>query len=90
MRCDQCKHWLSNDEDWTAKAVGFRPCGGVMARWKIEDDASKDISLTDMEKRRASEREALRAARAYVQDGSEYRAVLFTGPDFFCALFTPK
>jgi hypothetical protein len=32
---------------------------------------------------------ALKAARAYLQDGSEYRAELFTAPDFFCALYSP-
>lgn len=31
--------------------------------------------------------DALREARAYVIDGSQYMAELWTGPDFFCAKF---
>lgn len=83
-RCDKCRHWRSADEhDWTSAAVGFRVCDAVRARWKIEDDASEKRSQSFQEIRQ----NALKASRAYVQDGSEYYAELVTGPDFFCALF---
>lgn len=88
MRCDQCKHWKPDDtEDWAAEEIGFRLCTAVRPRWKIQDEASELKIEGDAAELRA---EALRAARAYVQDGSEYLADLVTGPDFFCALFQQK
>jgi hypothetical protein len=96
VRCDECKHWKkdSDNEEWEAKAAGFGECLGVMERWRIMDDsvgprylASESDDEDDYIRRRG---EALKAARAYVQDGSQYRAELFTAPDFFCALFTAR
>ena len=81
MRCDQCKHWTTKTHDWTADTAGFGWCQAVRERWVIEDEASS--KRTDTETRIA----ALKTARAYVQDGSEYTAALLTGPDFFCALY---
>jgi hypothetical protein len=88
MRCDQCKHWKPIDE-WEALSAGFRQCMAVRERWEIQDEASSGIEWSYDEngeyiKRR---KDALAAAKACVQDGSEYRADLLTGPDFFCALF---
>lgn len=91
MRCDGCKHWKqqSDNEDWEAHGVGFGECLAVRERWRITDDAVKDMQYEydEASQFQTKRREALRTARAYVQDGSEYRAELFTGPDFFCALF---
>ncbi len=90
MRCDQCKHWKPEPDEfeWEAKEAGFRQCAAVRERWVIQDEAA------DLRKEHRSEeaylearKAALKAALAYVQDGSEYRAELFTTPDFFCALF---
>jgi hypothetical protein len=100
MRCDQCKHWKpEGTQDWTAERVGFGECLGVRERWRITDEAGcrsavKEYELgppleDGIEAALQQEDAALRAARAYVQDGSEYRAELFTAPDFFCALFAP-
>lgn len=90
-RCDKCKYWAKSDgHDWQAKGSGMNWCKAVRERWIIEDDASRDMKLASAD--RYSEytkarHAALREARAYVQDGSEYRAELVTAPDFFCALF---
>lgn len=85
--CSTCRFWSENEHDWTANSVGFRTCKAVRERWDIQDEASRGLEWdgegSAYEKARA---DALRAARAYVQDGSEYRADLVTGPDFFCAL----
>jgi hypothetical protein len=82
-RCDKCKHWASQDGfDWEAHAVGFGWCKAVRERWVIADEATAERIDG-----KAARQEALKASRAYVQDGSEYRAELITGPDFFCALF---
>lgn len=92
MRCDQCKHWkvASDNEEWEAKGVGFGECLAVRERWRITDEVSAALEYDseDGSKFQTARRDALKAARAYVQDGSEYRAELFTAPDFFCALFS--
>jgi hypothetical protein len=81
MRCDKCCHWDTPDQhDREAKSSGMRWCRPVRERWLITDEASRNIKLV-------SDHAALAAARAYVQDGNEYRAEFITGPDFFCALF---
>lgn len=98
-RCDSCKFWKDNEEDWEAKEVGFRICTKIEARWNIADAAS----TAALEKSRAAfgtkaheekriayesaETDAIKRARAYVQDGSSYRADLCTAPDFGCVLF---
>jgi len=62
----------------------------VRERWRITDEATANMAYDDADASQFQTRrkDALRAARAYVQDGSEYRAELFTAPDFFCALFS--
>lgn len=84
MRCDQCRHWQGDEHEWEAERAGFRKCEAVRPRWIIMDEAGEK-RVADVDQRV----EALKASCAYVQDGSEYRADLFTGPDFFCALFEP-
>jgi hypothetical protein len=81
MRCDKCCHWDKPDQhDWEAESSSMRWCRAVRERWLITDEASRNIKLV-------SDHTALAAARAYVQDGSQYQAEFITGPDFFCALF---
>lgn len=93
-RCDGCKFWglKPGNPSWEAGRAGFGQCAAVRERWEIMDEASSSYAGdTEAEEDKFSEMrvEALRKARAYVQDGSEYRAELFTAPDFFCALFAP-
>ncbi len=96
MRCDQCQYWDKEYIDWASKETNFGKCTAVQERWEIENQATLTFKEQgferprDWEKYLSLEREALKAARAYVQDGSEYRAELVTGPDFFCALFDAK
>jgi len=92
MRCDQCRHWNKQDaHDWEAAGAEFGECKGVRERWVITEEAVEGIEWDsdDTSPYVARRREALKAARAYVQDGSEYRAELMTAPDFFCALHKP-
>jgi hypothetical protein len=90
MRCDQCQHWSDASKEWEADSVGFRKCLSVKARWNIQDKASDGIEWDSNDESYyiRARTDALKQARAYVQDGSEYRADLFTAPDFFCALFS--
>lgn len=103
MRCSQCKHWKPDDgQDWEATRAGFRECSAVRERWRITEDAvggfekwpggpgvdwENDAGALAYKK---AQTDALKAHRAFVQDGSEYRAELYTAPDFFCALFDPS
>lgn len=90
-RCDACKHWATEEKfDWEAASIDFRRCMAVKQRWDIMDNAARRVYEGDddaYEARQRERMEALKASRAYVQDGSEYHAELVTGPDFFCALF---
>lgn len=70
----------------------------VRPRWEIADEASEQLAAetgmgqydSDEAEERFStvRRGSLSAACAYVQDGSQYTASLWTMPDFFCALFS--
>ncbi len=92
-RCDACKHWGSDQVDWLADSIGFRHCTIIRPRWDIQDDIEPRSEPDDEaagDNWIAARKEHLRATRAYVVDGSEYRAALWTGPDFSCALFEEK
>lgn len=92
-RCDQCANWkIDDDHEWEARSVGFRKCAAVRPRWVIQDEASDKVAYGPGREDAyiKSRRDALLAARAYVQDGSEYRAELMTGPDFSCPLFRQR
>lgn len=88
-RCDQCKHWGSDEVSWEAQGSGFKHCTAVRPRWKIQDEVRPKDHPDFLENEWIAARiAALIKSRAYVEDGSEYRALLWTAPDFFCALFT--
>lgn len=85
-RCENCRHWGRVAETgWEAEEVGFHHCDAIRERWVIEDEGAERYA-TDGDEWIRQRADALRAARAFVVDGSEYRAGLFTAPDFFCAL----
>lgn len=99
MRCDQCQFWAKEEYDgWEARDIGFRACEAVEERWNIADRAHEGVPYPQWDhadeqsaKAWADKRSAaLKDSRAFVEDGSDYHAVLVTGPDFFCALFKQK
>lgn len=100
MRCDTCKFWPDKADEWEAEQAGLRKCAAVRPRWDIADEASEALAKAIGKERydddapedqfEAVRRDALRAARAYVQDGSQYTASFWTMPDFFCALHQLK
>jgi len=96
IRCDRCQHWQkdSKNEEWEARGAGFGECEGVRERWRITDEAVLGLRWDQdggsAEEFNVKTTAALKRSRAYVQDGSQYRAELFTAPDFFCALFMEK
>ena len=91
-RCDGCVHWQLGELEphHEATRAGFRKCNGIQPRWDIEDAsiaALKGKGFISPGVVMQRETEAIKAAKAYVQDGSQYVAVLYTGPDFGCVLF---
>lgn len=84
-RCDECKYW---DENELKKAepnnflIGL--CTRVMPFWdattweggRFNEQITKRVLLPEFADR-----------RFFAQDGSDYRADVYTTPDFFCADF---
>lgn len=85
MRCDKCRHWTAGGEEG-----GFRRydvighCKRPLQLWnatewlEVEDDEHSYYRVRN---------EAAADTKMFVQDGSDYRANLFTASDFFCAHF---
>jgi hypothetical protein len=84
-RCDTCKHWEHPaEDDYYYNDVGLRECLRAKPFWECseydETDGTWQRKLTpehvnDM---------------MFCQDGSDYRAVLLTKPEFFCAHWEAK
>lgn len=78
MRCDGCKFWdLKSGREYAdvgecTKAKPLWDC----TEWRDVDDDYRRVMLPEFEN-----------AKMFVQDGSDYRAILLTKPDFFCAEF---
>ena len=98
MRCDQCRYWMDEEQStWESRLSGMHLCGGVRERWRITEDVTPwherdepDDESLELESWEADIGKALSDARAYVEDGSQYKAYLWTAPGFFCALFQEK
>lgn len=87
--CANCVHWEKPDADDYSekrKLLGVGECGRIHPLWEAaewEPDAKEgepEYKLT----------EDGQHSSAFVQDGSEYMAVLFTKPDFSCKLWEGK
>lgn len=95
-RCATCKFWCANDGlvGWEGQSAGMRECKRARERWVIMDEANAGQKYPDdndnAEEAWGQRRvDALRQAKLYVQDGSEYHAELVTAPDFGCVLHEP-
>jgi hypothetical protein len=82
--CATCKHWRQPDyQGEKGKLAGVKECARIHPLWEaakwIRDakDGEGDYQLTEDGKQ----------SSAFVQDGSEYMAILFTKPDFSCKLW---
>lgn len=94
--CKTCKHWGYKDTiiGWEAEEFGKRRCMAARERWKIGDEAlarsdGKAVSAT-LEERAERRRQALKDVKMYVEDGSDYYAMLITAPEFGCVLHEPS
>ena len=98
-RCATCRLWSTDDETigWTGPSIGMRPCRAVRQKWTIMDEANNGQRFADENAPDEADAlfiknriDALKAAKAYVQDASEYFAQLVTGPDYSCVLHSPR
>ena len=76
--CKTCKHWQKRNEYETGHSQGFGKCAAALmlldcTEWR--DDVDERVFKKEYE-----------GHKAFVQDGSDYRADLLTMPDFGCVL----
>ncbi len=78
-RCDHCKHWDSNEVKQAGDKFVIGLCTRAMPFWNAtgwSEDYDYRILLPEFAGR-----------KFFAQDGSDYRADVYTTPDFFCAEF---
>jgi len=85
MNCKDCKYWVSLEDDSSASKLGLRECTKVKMFWDSTEWASK-MNTDDTE--RSFKRNI--TTKAFVRDGSDYSAQLFTLADFGCNQFEQK
>lgn len=71
-----CKHWEPRNEYETGYRQGLGRCAAALMLWDCtewRDDSDERVFMKAHEN-----------AKAFVQDGSDYRAYLLTKPDFGC------
>jgi hypothetical protein len=102
MRCDQCKHWVNDPNDKRHKYPPATQLGlGLCAKadmllesteWRSKNERPLDFE-SEVDGVFYPERKfdaAHEDVKMFVQDASDYRADLWTKPDFFCAHFEHK
>ena len=75
-RCETCKYWNTADQYQSVRSLGLGECKAVVMLWDAsewaEDGESRQFIAEHADK------------KAFVQDGSDYTAALYTMPDFGC------
>ena len=82
MNCGKCKFWMKEDGGYYPSSFGLGKCGRVKLFWECTEwgympNDNYGRVLTDDAK----------DYKAFVQDGSDYRAELITLSDFGCVQF---
>lgn len=85
MKCAGCKYWGEDNDEYRA-LYGTKRCGKAIQMWDAGDWTWNDETLD----RNYSLKPIFINQMAFVADGSDYRADLFTKADFFCAHFEDK
>lgn len=77
-RCDKCKYWI-NEEYPTNPDL--KVCSKAKPLWECSEwnDDMERVMLPEF-----------KDLKMFVQDGSDYRAIMLTRSDFFCAHFEEK
>jgi len=86
--CEACAHW-QEPHDHDVERAGMKRCAAVRPMWEVMEEATDKDEYESGEAFMNAQADALRNARAVVNDGSSYQADLYTRPDFGCVLFAP-
>jgi len=84
MNCKNCKHWKLKDYPPRTKETGF--CTRLKMFW----DATEWNYDKEGEELERSLKEEFQNEKAFLQDGSDYKAYLITMHDFGCVQFENK
>lgn len=90
MRCDGCEHWSRGNaygDRKRANGLVVRQCKRAHEWWEAtewHEDCEEDADTFETIRRVKPERAG---DKMFVQDGSDYKAYLYTVADFFCAHF---
>lgn len=77
MRCDECKHWNLKDEGAeSGKLLVVGVCTRAIPFWDATGWNKDGDRVVDPK---------YAGRKFFAQDGSDYRAIVLTMPDFFCA-----
>lgn len=80
MRCDECKHWENKHPKYEYRdeiELGLGNCAKAKPFWDCSDwDKHGKRFMKDL--------------KIFAQDGSGYKAEVWTRPDFFCFHFEVK
>lgn len=79
--CENCKYWDVSDKYEVGHNLGMGICSAAPMFW--------DCTEWDKNGERRFTKEH-QNTKAFVQDGSDYRASLLTRPEFSCVSFDPK
>jgi hypothetical protein len=78
MKCADCKHWKPCEQYETGRSQGMGRCEATPMFWdhtEWNDDCERVI------------KPAAASITAFVQDGSDYSATLYTRPEHGCTMF---
>jgi len=82
-RCELCMYWNAEIDEYDLRAnLGLGKCKKVALLWDATDWAEDGLSLEFTKEGNN--------LQAFVQDGSDYIAYLYTRPEFYCAQFAPQ
>lgn len=82
MNCSTCKNWKPRDEYETGHSLGLGKCAAAAMFW--------DATEWDEEGNARQFKPAFKDTKAFVQDGSDYKADLLTRPDFGCVSYADR
>lgn len=84
--CSNCKHWdFPRKDKYSSDPKEINECFKAKVLWDC-----KQWNDTDIIEEIYTIKEEFKDQKLFVQDGSDYRAVMLTKADFFCAHFEPK
>jgi hypothetical protein len=79
--CKTCEHWQLCDQYETGHSLGLGRCEAALMLWDSTEWREDQDGRTFTEEARNTS--------AFVQDGSDYSAYLYTRPEHGCTMHTP-